>query len=167
MERLDKGENTAPRRLSRGTYVENDLLTSRAFLALNCPAAYCVYLIFRLKLQFPPKDKESRIRRDRTGRESIGPLNSRELQFSYREAREFYGMSSGVFGRALRELHRVGLIDVVKSGMGLERDCSVYGLSKRWRKFGTPEFECREWPQADPARYRFKKENRYGANARK
>ena len=157
MDSLNTSVNQSQRRLSKGTYIKNEILTSRAFLSLKYPASYCVYLIFCLKLIFPRKDKESRNRLNRTGRESTGPLNSRELQFSYREAREFYGMSDGVFSRALRDLHRVGLIDVVKSGMGLKQSCNVYGLSERWRKFETDDFEDCEWPIDDPARYRFKK----------
>lgn len=148
------------RRLSKGTYLPNELLLSKAYQSLKYPASYRVYAIFRLKLVFPRRDKKRRLR---TGREDIGPLNGKELQFTYREAKNYYGLTAGVFLRALRDLHRVGLIDVIHTGMGLKNLCNVYGMSNRWRFFGLNAFEFVEWPIGDTVRHRFSKGNRSGA----
>jgi hypothetical protein len=62
------------------------------------------------------------------------------LSFTYTEANHF-GISTAQFHRILKNLVEKGFIDPEHRGGGLGRDYSRYGLSERWRKWGTPEFE--------------------------
>jgi len=62
--------------------------------------------------------------------------NRSNLSLTYRETRET--MSERVFGRAIWQLLGFGFIDVVRWGR-LERNCTLYSLSDRWRRLNTPE----------------------------
>jgi hypothetical protein len=48
----------------------------------------------------------------------------------------------------LKELHRLGFIDVKKPGSGLKGDFTVFVMSQRWRSFGNSEFPHKEWPKS-------------------
>ena len=69
-----------------------------------------------------------------TGRNRIN------LSLTYREARET--MSERVFSRAIWQLIGFGFIDVERWGR-LERNCTLYGFSDRWRRLCGPEVEDR------------------------
>jgi len=116
-------------------YVSRAMITSRAFLSLKTAAACQVLMIFlnkcRMeKVQWKPgtRDKEWRI------------TNNGEIQFTYKEAKEKYGLSAGKFRRAIDELAETGFIDIAKSGFGLQKDVTLYAISNRWEKYGTDEF---------------------------
>ncbi len=57
--------------------------------------------------------------------------NRSNLSFPYEEARP--KMSTLLFNRSIWQLIGLGFIDVKRSGR-LERNCSIYGLSDRWRR---------------------------------
>ena len=70
------------------------------------------------------------------------PENSIVFEFSYDEA-ERLGFASATFSKILKELIRVGFIDMAGYG-GLRGFCklnSKYRLSDRWRRYGEPDFE--------------------------
>jgi hypothetical protein len=67
--------------------------------------------------------------------------------FTYDEA-EFRGLSHGKFGKALKELYKLGFIDIEKPGSGRRGDYTKFKISERWRKFDTPEFENSEFPRS-------------------
>jgi hypothetical protein len=63
--------------------------------------------------------------------------NEHSIIFTIKEAKKI--MSEGVFKTSRNQLIERGFIDVVRRG-GLEKRPTIYGLSDRWRKFGTKEF---------------------------
>ena len=68
-------------------------------------------------------------------------LNNGELQYSYREALG-RGITKPAFVRAIDTLIDHGLLDIARPGSGgKQRDVSLYGISERWRKWGSPEFD--------------------------
>jgi len=77
-----------------------------------------------------------------TGTESpIGNIdkitNNGEISFTFQVA-EWRGLHSRTFSRVLRELHRLGFIDVTQPGRGRKGEYTKYALSSRWRLYGTP-----------------------------
>jgi len=66
--------------------------------------------------------------------------NRSNLSVTYREVKSF--ICERVFGRAIWQLIGFGFIDVKRWGR-LERNCSLYGLSDRWRKLTGPTNEDR------------------------
>lgn len=123
-------------------FVSRSVITSKAFLALRTACACQVYLIFLNKcrwekMQARPmhREKEWQI------------TNNGDIQFTYGEAADKYGIPSGKFTRAIDELLRVGLIDISKTGLGLHKDVTLYAISNRWEKFGTAEFVVKKRPK--------------------
>ena len=91
--------------------------------------------------------------------------NNGEIQFTYKEATEKWGIKGGKFKRAIEQLVKVGLIDIAKSGFGLHKDVSLYAISERWQKYGTIEFEYLERRKRIP-RFGFREKNTYGKNSK-
>ena len=142
-------------------FVSRALITSKAVLSLKTAAACQVLMIFLNKC----KPKKVQIRPG--SRDTAFVIaNNGEIQFSYREAVETYGLSTGRFTKALDELIRVGLIDIAHSGFGLKKDCTLYAVSERWKKFGTDEFERVE-RQKRLEKMGFQEGNRHGRNSRR
>jgi hypothetical protein len=68
------------------------------------------------------------------------------FSFTFSEA-ALRGLTHKQFGRAIRELYGRGFLELEKHGSGMHKDFSLYCFSERWRKFGTPEFERKEFPK--------------------
>ena len=66
--------------------------------------------------------------------------NRADLSLTYRESKET--MCSKVRGRATWQLLGYGFVDVVRWGR-LERNCTIFALSDRWRSLCAPEAEPR------------------------
>ncbi len=49
-------------------------------------------------------------------------------------------MAINTFNKSRNQLIEKGFIDLIRRG-GLWKQCSIFALSERWRKYGTPEFE--------------------------
>jgi len=64
--------------------------------------------------------------------EKFNGFNRSDLSLSYGEVRPV--MSTPIFNRAIWQLLGFGFVDVRKWGR-LERNCTIYGLSNRWRRF--------------------------------
>ncbi len=141
-------------------FVSRAAITSKAFLSLKTAAACQVYLIFLNKCQW----RKAEIRPGSRDKDWV-LVNDKEIQFSYIEARDKYGISDKRFTRAIDELVRVGLIDIAHSGFGLQKDVTLYGISQRWKKHGTDEFVRVERPKRDLT-LGFTKGNRHGRNCR-
>ena len=142
-------------------FVSRRVITSKAFLALKTAAACQVYMIFRSKCRMEKVQTRPCARE----REWI-ITNNGEIQFTYDEAWEKWGIKSGKFTRAIDDLIRVGLIDIAKSGLGLKKDKSLYAISNRWEKYGTDEFVVKERPKRKQ-QLGFAKGNSYGRNCKK
>jgi len=123
---------------ARGTYLTGELIQSRAFTELsnrrNSGVVIRILLYFRLKLVYGPVA-------GKPGKSSRKvPINDRDLQFTYIEAKGL-GITAGQFDRAIDLLVEFGFLDVEATGMGLHKMTTTYGLSDRWKKWGTPEFQ--------------------------
>lgn len=139
-------------------YVDRAILDSKAFLSLTGKSPQ-VLIIFYAKRQVEklkrPDNHGNRFRQTNNGR----------IRFTYREARELFGLTSPCFRRALAQLVEVGFLDVTHRGGGLQRDASEFALSQRWRDFGTERFQAvslpkgRPWQQRRPRRI----EDRHGS----
>lgn len=95
-------------------------------------AAMRVYLVFRSKVFW----KEDR----KKGVWYIS--NNGELEFSYHEARERYGIWSRQFKKGLAELVEKGLLDIKRPGEPHKKVTSLYAISDRWRKWGQGDFQA-------------------------
>ena len=137
-------------------FVSRSMITSKAFLALRTAAACQVFMIFLGKCRME-KVQTRPMRREK----EWTITNNGEIQFTYKEAENKCGISTGKFLRAIEELVRVGLIDIAKSGFGLHKDITLYAISDRWEKFGTDEFVVKERPKRTQ-QIGFAKGNNYG-----
>lgn len=63
--------------------------------------------------------------------------NRKHITLPYREAIKI--MHQDTFTRCRNKLIENGLIDIIKRG-GFYHQVTVYGLSDRWKKFGTKDF---------------------------
>jgi hypothetical protein len=87
-------------------------------------------------------------------------VNGGNVSFTYKEAK-FRGLTSNQFSKALKELCRLGFIDVKKPGSGLMGDFTIFNISGRWRNFGTPQLVREEFPKCVPYGFRGKKQNQH------
>ena len=98
-----------------------------------------------------------------------------DFSFPYAEAQRL-GFATGTFSKVIQELVRTGFIDPVDKG-GLRSDGKSYNrfkLSRRWEKFGTPDFDQLEWRCFQPKpratskseMHSFKKENKKVSESR-
>ncbi|NIP22276.1 MAG: hypothetical protein GWN67_00285 [Phycisphaerae bacterium] len=141
-------------------FVERRAVTSKAFLGLKTAAACQVYMIFLYKCQWKPIEHAPRRKK------AYYLANQGEIQFTYDEALEKWGITQKKFTKGIDELVRVGLIDITKSGFGLQKDKSLYAISDRWEKFGTDEFVVKK-RQKRKQQLGFTKGNSYGKNSGK
>jgi hypothetical protein len=111
--------------------LEKKMVRSKAWLSLKGVAPQ-MYLIFRTKCRME-KTKFGK-------REEWVILNNGEITFTYREAKQNFGITSSRFARGLDELIGKGFIDIIETGQGIHRLTTKYAISERWRKYNTDEF---------------------------
>jgi len=140
--------------------LEQVLIKSAVWLSLGATAKD-VYLLLRTKCQMGQQ------RTGKPGKRSPIVLNNGELVFTYKEAQKKYQITPGRFGRALRELHDKGFINVAATGQGIHRVANCYAISERWRRYGQADFKARNWPMVSKYTKGFQPGNQYGRNARK
>jgi hypothetical protein len=139
-------------------YVPKDLVLSPAFAAIKTAAAHRVLMVFYTK-------RDMRRKRQPCHREKVWRcVNNGQITFSYKEAFERYGLTASRFRNALDTLVRLGFIDIAHSGYGLRKDQTLYAISRRWQRYGTPEFLSAERPKRTQ-KMGFKKGNHHGKNA--
>jgi len=113
--------------------VEKELLKSKAWLSLGGKATQ-VYLLFltRRIMENPGKKSHKRT-----------PVctNAKKLIFTYSEAKNKFGLTKRKFGGAIDALIDKGFIDIIKQGGTLSQSVSEYGISERWKKYGTKDFK--------------------------
>jgi ribosomal protein S14 len=137
-------------------YISREVILSEAFKQLSATAIR-VYLIFLTKRIMKPFQGS---KQKRSGKGKYYCENDGQIQFTYREAKERYGISRSAFRSAIDQLIAVGLIDITQRGSGLHRDVTLYGLSERWILYGTPEFVVKKRLKRKLA-YGFTKGNTY------
>jgi len=118
-------------RKSLKTWIWHGIVESRAFVALTGKSPQ-VLLIFYRKVRVEPA-KHPKYRNE------MIPSNDGALEFCYSEAKR-RGITTGQFTRAISQLVEFGFIDIVEPGTGLFKVKTIYSLSDRWQKWGTPEF---------------------------
>lgn len=125
--------------------IGHDLLHSEAYRELKYAPAIKVlnWIHDKIKIEV---DKKKR------GKDRYRIIDL-SFSFTYGEAKS-RGLTPNQFSRALKELCRFGFLDVKKHGSGLMGDYSVFVKSERWRKFGTSEFEAKEFPKSIPFGFR-------------
>lgn len=129
--------------------IEFALLHSQAYQELKYAPAIKTLNWFYEKVRY----KKIKYKR---GEKRYQMINEGEISFTYREA-GFRGLTQNQFSRALKALCHFGFIDVIKHGSGLEGDYTIFSISNRWKHFGTPEFEEKEFPDSAGYGYRDKK----------
>jgi len=146
-------------RKGRNIWFDRGLLESKAFLALGTATAHKVLAIFWTKRQFEQVGRK--------GKEQWDIVNNGEIVFTYVEAENRYGILPGAFRTAIDELRVKGFIDIAETGTGTHKVKTLYSISDRWRKYGTPEYQAPKARPKGPINRGFQKGNRYGRNSRK
>jgi len=113
--------------LKRDVYLSWEILGSDAFKELSS-SAICVLLRFLQKRTWHKKRGRGK------------PIfNNEGLSFTYAEA-AYLGVRNTTFYEAIKQLIRVGLLDLQHQGGAFGRDFSRYAISERWRDYGTANF---------------------------
>lgn len=108
-----------------GTFVNRDLYTSRAFLALGGSASK-IYLLFL--------DKRMMRRLGRKGKERWTCINHDNITLTYKEL-ENHGFSKSQIVKALDELLAKGFIKIKEPGGAYRQHKTVYAISDKWRSW--------------------------------
>ncbi|MBA7539981.1 hypothetical protein ES705_32270 [subsurface metagenome] len=92
--------------------------------------------------------------------------NDHNIIFTKEEAIKI--MAYGTFRESKNKLIEVGLIDLIKRG-GLEKQPAIYGLSDRWKKYGTKDFVKVDLKKILPKIFKtgFKRGNKFGRQSKK
>lgn len=101
-----------------------DMLKSKAWAELD---AYDItsYLYFKQKYHV----------------KSNGDTNGKDISLTYEEMKSV--MCHDRFKKSVDNLLRVGFIDLVKHRPQI-RECTIYGLSSRWHKYGQEDFKTHQ-----------------------
>lgn len=140
---MGKGENI---------WVERCLIESKAFLSLTATGIK-VLLIFFTKRQYEQLGRK--------GKEQWNIRNNGEITFTYKEAKQKYGISASAHRRSIDELLNRGFIDIVASGQGTYRVANLYAISDRWRLYDKPEYEKPKPRPKKPINRGFQEGNQY------
>jgi len=91
--------------------------------------------------------------------------NTRNIILTYKEVKNINIMAINTFIEDRKQLIERGFIDVIKRG-GLEKQRMIYGLSDRWKKYGTKDFVKVDIKKILPEIYttKFKKGHKFMGN---
>ena len=59
---------------------------------------------------------------------------------TYAETTAKFGIARSTFRNSISQLVKLGFIDIAHPGGGMMKDCSLYGISERWREYGKEDF---------------------------
>jgi len=116
-----------------------ELLHSEAYRELNYGPAVKVLTWFYEKVKIE-------VNKGKRGKGKYRFVNG-SVSFTYKEA-EHRGLSHRQFNKALRELYRLGFIEILKPGSALKGDWTEFAFSERWRVYGTADFKESEFPKS-------------------
>ena len=117
-------KNKKTPKMPPGTWVERELYTSKAFIALRGAAPQALILFLGKRHMKCIKDGK---------RSNWICTNCDDLKFSYIEAGKKCGITKARFRRAIDDLLAKGFIKVVHKGGAYQKDLSVYALSDQWK----------------------------------
>ncbi|MGD0915693.1 MAG: hypothetical protein ABSB22_04455 [Thermodesulfobacteriota bacterium] len=117
-----------------------DLLHSEAYRELDYGPALKVLSWFHEKIKLEAI-------KGKRGKNRFQPANNGKMEFTYREAL-YRGLTSQKFSKALRELHRLGFIDVPKPGSALKGDFTEFSFSERWKTYDPDDVKKIEFPKS-------------------
>ena len=87
-------------------------------------------------------------------------FNNGEIVFTYTEAKELGIRSSQTFYRVIKELvEEKGFINMTYRGNYYDNEPNKFGISERWKHYGTDRYEKVEIPRILPKGIGFKKQN--------
>ena len=121
---------------NKAIFFDRNILISKAYWDLSGAAPQYLMVLYGRRQMKYMKANDMWVQR-----------NNGEIVFTYAEAKSRYGINAGKHSRALKKLYEVGFIDINHLGGGMEGDCTTFFISKRWKEYGTPEFEEKEWPK--------------------
>jgi hypothetical protein len=138
---MTEGQWNEYKKRSRGWSIRMsfELLHSEAYKRLNYAPAIKVLNWFREKVKLE-------VNKGKRGKHRYQIIDG-DISFTYREA-VFRGLSPQQFSKALKELHKLGFIEIKKPGSALKGDWTQFAFSERWREFGTPNFKHLKFPQS-------------------
>ena len=116
--------------MPKGTFLENDMITSTAFKAIDSPNSMRVLIEFYRR----------RVFHKRKGHHKPMLMNNGEIELKFDYAIEQMGIAQTTFGRCLDELVELGFLDVAELSCGLHKMPTKWSLSERWRKYGAEDF---------------------------
>jgi len=124
------------------TGIDNEIHDSKAFQELTIHARY-LYYEFRYRFK---------------------GNNKYDIKLPRREIKQI-PMAISTFNKCVKQLYEKGLIEIVRRG-GIEKQPTIYGLSEKWHKYGTKEFERRKIEDVLPPIYKtkFKKGHEFYGN---
>ena len=139
---VETGKQKYKRRRYNDMYISREVIMSKAFKKLTATAlrTYLFFLTKRVMKTFAGSKQK------RSGKGKYYIENQGEIEFTYREAEQRYGISSSSFKRAISQLVKLGLVDIVVSGYGLKRGKTLFGISERWQDYDTPDFVKKQRP---------------------
>jgi hypothetical protein len=115
--------------------MERQLISSDAYLALKGISP-------QLLLLFYGRRKMERV--GRKGKKKWVCTNSSEIEFTYSEAKNRFGITDSRFTRGIDGLIEKGFIDIEHYGGCCQHEKTIYSISDRWKKYGHPDFEKSE-----------------------
>ena len=121
-----KGEQSGKRPI----VIEREILQSPAYLSLTgiAPQVLSLFMCRRQMKQHGSRRKRWII------------TNNGQIEFTYAEAEEKWGISRPRFQRALEQLIDRGFIDVNVRGAGVCGSKNLYSIVERYRNWGTDRF---------------------------
>ena len=108
---------------SGGTFIQREMLESKAYLSLNgfAPQLLCLIL---LKRQF--------VKHGRRGKEKRVCVNCNKLNITYAEFKNRFGVTQPRMTRAIDQLLEKGFLSIVYPGGTYRQDKAVYALSENY-----------------------------------
>lgn len=126
--------------MPKGIYLTEELIKSPAYREIGTPAdARLVLALFYLRRRI----KKIEVIDKETGHKFLKPevINNGQIVFTYREAKEKYGLSQATFSRCLDKLVEVGFLDVAETSTGIDKTPAKWSISDRWKYYGTQWFQ--------------------------
>jgi len=131
--------------------LDQRVIKSKAWLSLN-GTAKDIYLILLTRRKMVNLSK-------RKGKNQWVCTNSKEIVFTYRDAENNFGISQTRFNRGIDALIKAGFIYIVQHG-ALLHIVTKYGLTDRWKKYGTPGYIENKRPKMNIKRGFIKPKNK-------